>query len=68
MKCVEMLTFTEDKLMSVEEWNELKALREAISFHPATVCPEQQERFTELLVKSLSGKGEYASYTEPSNY
>ena len=38
--------------MTHEEWAELDALRKAISLSPATVVPEEQERFTELLVKS----------------
>jgi hypothetical protein len=63
-----MLTINESDFMSVEEWNELNVLREAISYNPATVSTEKQERFTELLVKSLSGKGDYVSYNEPSNY
>jgi hypothetical protein len=40
--------------MTQEEWDELDMLRQAISFSPATVAPEKQERFTELLVKSWS--------------
>lgn len=63
-----MLTITEEKFMSVEEWYELNVLREAISYNPASVSSEKQERFTELLVKSLSGKGEYTSLKSPSNY
>ena len=38
--------------MTIEEWEELDTLRRAISFNPATVATEKQERFTELLVKS----------------
>ena len=38
--------------MTHEEWAELDALRKAISLSPATVVPEEQERFTELLVRS----------------
>ena len=38
--------------MTQDEWDELNMLRQAISFSPATVAPEKQERFTELLVKS----------------
>lgn len=40
--------------MTQEEWNELKDLKEAISLRPASVVPEKQERFTELLIKSWS--------------
>ena len=38
--------------MTQAEWDELDMLRRAISFSPASVAPESQERFTELLVKS----------------
>lgn len=40
--------------MTQEEWKELNDLRAAISERPASVVPEKQERFTELLVKSWS--------------
>ena len=40
--------------MTKEEWKELNALKAAISDHPSYVVPEQQERFTKLLVKSWS--------------
>lgn len=40
--------------MTQEEWKELNDLRAAISQRPASVVPEKQERFTELLVKSWS--------------
>lgn len=48
--------------LTVDEWNELNALRDAINTNPASVHPEKQERFTELFVRSLEGKGN----TEPS--
>jgi hypothetical protein len=38
--------------MTQEEWKELNDLRAAISLYPASVVPEKQERFTELLVRS----------------
>jgi hypothetical protein len=40
--------------MTQAEWDELDMLRRAISFSPASVVPESQERFTELLVRSWS--------------
>lgn len=43
--------------LTTEEWNELNALRVAINENPASVHPEKQERFTELFVRSLEGKG-----------
>jgi hypothetical protein len=44
-------------LLSPEEWKELDALRRAISDSPATVVPEQQERFSALFARTLIGKG-----------
>ena len=46
--------------MTEEEWDELDSLRKAISFNPATVHPAHQERFTELFVQTLAGKGDYS--------
>lgn len=43
--------------LSKEEWQELNALRNAISDSPATVVPEKQERFSALFARSLIGKG-----------
>lgn len=43
--------------LSKEEWQELDALRKAISDSPATVVPEKQERFSALFARSLIGKG-----------
>lgn len=43
--------------LSKEEWEELNALRQAISESPATVVPEKQERFSALFARSLLGKG-----------
>ena len=39
------------------EWAELIALKEAINYNPQTVAPEKMELFTELMVRSLEGKG-----------
>ena len=44
--------------MTDEEFEEMGALRAAISDNPAAVCPEKQERFTELLVKSWPATGD----------
>lgn len=41
--------------MTQDEWNEMKALKDAINYHPASVHPDKMERFTELLVKTLEG-------------
>jgi hypothetical protein len=52
------LAKTGTKELSTEEWNELVALKNAINENPATVCPQKMELFTELLVRSLEGKGD----------
>ena len=57
MKCVEMTT------MSKDEWDELLALKSAISYNPASVHPDKMELFTELLIKSFEYRGE--AYVEP---
>lgn len=44
--------------LSSAEWQELDALRKAISHNPASVIPSQQERFTALFTRSLMGKGD----------
>ena len=44
--------------LSTEEWNELIALKEAIQYDPHTVSPHKMEKFTELMVRSLEGKGD----------
>ena len=55
--------------LTKEEWNELNALRMAINYDPHTVSPEKMEKFTELMVRSLEGKGDPVSIqTNPTNY
>jgi len=44
--------------LTTEEWNELVALKDAINYDPASVHFEKMERFTELMVRSLEGKGD----------
>lgn len=44
--------------LSAIEWQELDALRKAISDNPASAIPSQQERFTALFTRSLMGKGD----------
>lgn len=44
--------------LTTEEWNELIALKNAINQNPATVHPDKMELFTELMVRSLEGKGD----------
>lgn len=42
--------------LTKEEWDELVALKDAISFAPQTVSAEKMEKFAELMVRSLEGK------------
>ena len=44
--------------LSCDEWNELIALKDAIKYNPSTVSPVKMEKFTELFVRSLEGKGD----------
>jgi hypothetical protein len=44
--------------LTKEEWDELVALKEAINYDPSTVTYEKMEKFSELLVRSLEGKGD----------
>ena len=63
------LSKTGTDYLTEEEWNELNALRQAINYDPHTVEPEKMEKFTELMVRSLYGKGDPVSVqTKPSNY
>jgi hypothetical protein len=63
------LSRTSTEELTTEEWNELNALREAINYNPHTVCHQKMEKFTELLVRSLQGKGDPVSLrADPSNY
>lgn len=63
------LSRTGPKELTAEEWDELNALRKAINYDPHTVCHQKMEKFTELLVRSLHGKGDPVfSRTKPTNY
>jgi len=42
--------------LTAEEWDELVALKDAITWCPQTVSAEKMEKFTELMVRSLEGK------------
>jgi hypothetical protein len=44
--------------LSNDEWNELVALKNVINQNPASVHPEKMALFTELMVRSLEGKGD----------
>ena len=52
------LTKTGTSDLTTEEWNELVALKDAITYAPQTVSAEKMEKFTELMVRSLEGKGD----------
>ena len=47
---------TSTEVLSQEEWDELVALKEAITYAPQTVSAEKMEKFAELMVRSLEGK------------
>jgi thioester reductase-like protein len=44
--------------LNQEEWDELVALKNAINHCPAQVHYDKMERFTELMVRTLYGKGD----------
>ena len=44
--------------MNKQEWEQLLTLREALNNNLMAYDVSTQERFTELLVKSLEGKGD----------
>ena len=50
------LAKTGTEVLTKEEWEELVALKDAITFAPQTVSAEKMEKFTELMVRSLEGK------------
>ena len=50
------LAKTGTEVLSTEEWNELVALKNAITYAPQTVSAQKMEKFAELMVRSLEGK------------
>lgn len=50
-------------MITPEEMKELMALKAAISYNPATVTPEKQELFTQLLIRSFEHRG--VAFVEP---
>jgi hypothetical protein len=54
--------------MTNEEWEEMQSLKDAINYSPSSVHPDKMERFTELFVKSLEGKGVRQMNPTPTNY
>lgn len=57
-----------EDLLTEDDWEELKTLKTAISENPASVPTHKMEHFTELLVKTLYGKGDGISIDGPTNY
>jgi ABC-type polar amino acid transport system ATPase subunit len=57
---VSLITQTRDNESEITqaEWQELVALKAAIDGYPQSISTCQQQRFTELMVKSLVGKGD----------
>jgi hypothetical protein len=47
--------------LTKEEWDELVALKEAISYYPHSVSTQKMETFTELFVRSIQGRGDCIS-------
>lgn len=52
------LAKTGTEVLSKDEWNELIALKDAITYAPQTVSAEKMEKFAELMVRSLEGKSD----------
>ena len=52
------LAKTGTKVLSTEAWNELVALKNAITYAPQTVSAQKMEKFAELMVRTLEGKGD----------
>lgn len=52
------LSRTDKNDLSMDEWDELVALKNAININPATVHPDKMELFTSLFVQTLEGKGD----------
>ena len=50
------LAKTGSEVLTKEEWNELIALKEAITYAPQTVSAHKMEKFAELMVRSLEAK------------
>jgi hypothetical protein len=53
------MTFTKVQtgFLTDEEWEELVVLKKAINENPASVHPSKQEKFSELMVRSLQERG-----------
>lgn len=63
------LSRTGTEYLTEEEKNELQALKNAINYDPHTVSPDKMEKFSELFVRSLIGKGDpISTKSNPTNY
>lgn len=54
--------------LSFDEQEELVVLKNAINDNISTVHYNKLERFTELFVKTIQGKGENGVFLEPTNF
>ena len=50
------LAKTGNSNLTKDEWNELVALKDAITYAPQTVSAHKMEKFAELMVRSLEAK------------
>ena len=50
------LAKTGSEVLTQEEWDELVALKDAITYYPQSVSAEKMEKFAELMVRTLEGK------------
>lgn len=66
--CYNVMDDTQNLMLSPEEWIELTNLKNAINEYPASVHPLKMERFTELFVRTLEGKGDMTNRETPTNY
>jgi hypothetical protein len=52
------LSKTGNNPLTDDEYRELVVLKDAITYQPSTVTAEKMEKFSELMVRSLEGKGD----------
>jgi hypothetical protein len=57
-----------ENALTKEEQEELIALKKAINDNVSSVHYDKMERFTELFVKTISGKGETGVFAGPTNF
>jgi hypothetical protein len=49
---------SKDNHLTVEEWDEMIALKNAMNYNISQVHPDKMELFTAFFVQSLDGKGD----------